>query len=137
MRAGSSTNRTVLLVDDDADNLRIYASILRVHGYSVLEARTGAEALPLARGQPLDLVVMDLKMPQLDGWKTLELLRDDEATKHLPVIALTVIAPGEDRRDPLSRGFDAHWVKPLSPTHLLERVQQWIGGAERGTAASS
>jgi two-component system, cell cycle response regulator DivK len=126
----------ILLVDDDSDHLQIYASILSAHGYRVLEARTGAEALRVARARPLSLIIMDLKMPELDGWKAMELLRADPATRELPIVALTIVAADEDRRDPVRRGFDAHWVKPLGPGELLQRVRQWVGHPADGARRS-
>jgi CheY-like chemotaxis protein len=126
----------ILLVDDDSDHLQIYASILSTHGYRVLEARTGAETLRVARARPLSLIIMDLKMPELDGWKAMELLRADPATRELPIVALTIVAADEDRRDPVRRGFDAHWVKPLGPGELLQRVRQWVGHPADGARRS-
>jgi CheY-like chemotaxis protein len=123
--------RPILLVDDDADNRAIYATILRSHGYEVVEAETGGEAVALARQHLPMLVVMDIKMPQMDGWQALEILRESALTADLPIVALTIIAPGEDRRDPLRRGFDAHWVKPLTPGELLARVEAWLSDSRQ------
>jgi CheY-like chemotaxis protein len=116
----------ILLVDDDSDNRSIYATILRAEGFRVLEARSGAEAVPLARTRQPALVIMDLKMPYMDGWQAMELIRANPATADLPVIALSIVGPGEDRRDAVRRGFDAHWGKPMPPGELLSRVRAWL-----------
>ena len=124
-----SNAKRVLLVDDDPNALSIHATWLGLHGYAVLEADSGEPAVAIARRESPDLVILDLKMPGVDGWHAMEILREDPATRHLFIVALTIIAPGEDRRDPLRRGFDAHWVKPLTHQALIEQVEGLIGPA--------
>jgi len=127
---GVADTRTVLLVDDDPDSRVIYATMLELKGLRVVEATDGQSALQAARTHDPDLIVLDLVMPGMDGWTALEHLRSDPDLCRIPVVALTVIGPGEDRRDPLRRGFDAHWVKPLPPPAMASRVKSLLAVAE-------
>ncbi|MEX0893919.1 MAG: response regulator [Gemmatimonadota bacterium] len=126
---GAPETRTVLLVDDDPDSRVIYTTMLQLIGVRVVEATDGQGALQAACAHDPDLIVLDLVMPGMDGWTALEHLRSDPDLCHIPVVALTVIGPGEDRRDPLRRGFDAHWVKPLPPPAMAARVNSLLAGA--------
>ena len=79
----------VLIVDDFEDNREMYAQYLRFHGYDVAEADNGQEALRQASGLRPDVIVMDLSLPGMDGWEATRRLKQDAATRDIPVIALT------------------------------------------------
>src|SRR5262249_20155424 len=95
----SDSPKTVLLVEDNEDNRIIYATALRYAGYAVLEAITGTEGLRQARDELPDLILMDISVPELDGWEATAILKADEKTRHIPVIAVTAHAlPGDEER---------------------------------------
>ena len=119
----------VLIVDDDPNARAIHAAWLAHAGYNAVEAESGETGFRIAREARPGLILLDLKMPGMDGWKLLERLRADPRTCSGKVIALTIVAPGEDRRDPVRRGFDEHWVKPISPAALLSGVERLVGPA--------
>src|ERR1043166_1909774 len=100
MTAPSATSqKTVLLVEDNEDNRLIYATALRYAGYEVIEAVTGTEGVNLARSRRPDLILMDISVPEMDGWEATTLLKADPNTREIPVIAVTAHAlPGDEER---------------------------------------
>ena len=113
---------TVLVVDDQHANVRMVTALLTHSGYRVLPALSGGEGLELARGSNPDLVLLDMKMPGMDGFEVLRQLREDDATRELPVIFLTA----DDERENLVRAFAAgasdYIAKPFVGKELLARV---------------
>lgn len=122
------SGKTVLIVEDNFDNRAIYAELLRLSGYRVLEARNGEEGVEQAREHGPDLVLMDLSMPVMDGWSAMAALREDEGTAGIPVLALSahVVMEGDHRRA-REAGFLAYLTKPIEPKEVLREVQDWIG----------
>ena len=110
----------VLIVDDEERILNFLRPKLRVAGYDVLTARNGAEALEYVRLQQLDLVVLDLVMPQMDGLETLKLLRSFSA---LPVIVLSARDSDIDKIKGLQLGADDYLAKPFNPDELVARIE--------------
>src|SRR3954464_8817353 len=88
---------TILLVEDNEDNRIIYSTVLRHLGYEVVEAEDGVQAVALARSLQPDLILMDISIPELDGWEATRILRRDVATSAIPIIALTAHALPDDR----------------------------------------
>ena len=121
---------TVLLVEDNDDNLRIYSTILSYAGYHVLEATDGEAGLATARsGQP-DLILMDVSIPKIDGWEVTRLLKSDPATSSIPIVALTAHALASDRQRAQEIGFDGYIPKPAEPRLVLAEVERRIGRPE-------
>ncbi|MCB0005387.1 MAG: response regulator transcription factor [Anaerolineales bacterium] len=110
----------VLVVDDEPRMIRFIRMNLELEGYQVIEARNGIQALEQVRQHLPDLVVMDVMMPELDGFETLRLLRDIST---VPVVLLTVKADEDDKIRGLELGADDYITKPFSPRELLSRVQ--------------
>lgn len=121
----------VLIVDDDPNARAIHAAWLAHTGYNAVEADSGDAGLRIACESRPGLILVDLKMPGMDGWTLLERLRAEPRTRSAKIIALSIVAPGEDRRDPVRRGFDEHWVKPISPAALISGVERLVGPAPR------
>ena len=112
---------TVLAVDDQDTNLRLLDAILTFRGYGVICVTSGAEALEVLRTEAVDLVLLDIVMPGLDGYEVCRRIRADEATAYLPVVMLT--ASGEQQRiDALEAGADDFATKPFDRSELLARV---------------
>jgi len=119
--------KTVLLVEDNEDNRIIYATALRFAGYEVFEAITGTDGVRQAREQLPDLILMDISVPELDGWEATAILKADPATRHIPIIAVTAHAlPGDEERS-LAAGCDAYLAKPIAPAKLLAEVDRRFG----------
>lgn len=123
----SSTDKTILLVEDNEDNRIIYATALRYAGYSVLEAITGTEGVRQARDEKPDLILMDISVPELDGWEATVILKADPATKHIPIIAVTAHALPEDEERSREVGCDGYLAKPVPPGALIAEVDRRLG----------
>jgi len=109
----------ILVVDDEPRMIRFIRMNLELEGYRVIKASNGLEALEQVRDQLPDLVIMDVMMPELDGFETLELLRE---VSTVPIIMLTVKADEQDKVRGLKLGADDYVTKPFSPRELISRV---------------
>ena len=115
--------RRVLLAEDDRFLRRAAEARLRRHGLEVLTATDGEEALRLARAEPLDLILLDVVMPKLQGFEVLKALKQDEATAHIPVIVLSNLGQERDVAQAKALGALAFLVKAhLSLQDLVDRV---------------
>jgi CheY-like chemotaxis protein len=126
--ASAPAGQTLLLVEDNEDNRVIYATVLRHVGYIVVEALDGVQAIALAHSKHPDLILMDISIPEMDGWEVTRLLRQDPATKDIPIIALTAHALSGDREKATAVGFTAYLAKPVEPRAVVAEVRRWIGG---------
>ena len=122
--------QTILLVEDNEDNRNIYTTILRHVGYDVIEAWDGVQAIALARSAQPDLILMDISIPEIDGWEATRILRKDPATSTIPIIALTAHALQDDREKAIQMGFTSYLAKPVEPRAVVAEVRRWIGGRE-------
>ena len=121
----------ILIVEDNAKNLKLVRDLLQFRGYRTLEASTAERGIALAGEHRPDLVLMDIQLPDLDGVSALGRLRDDPATAGLRVVALTAFAMQADRERFLTAGFDGYLVKPIDIRQLPEQVRRFC---ERGAA---
>ncbi len=120
----------ILVVEDNAKNMKLVRDVLLATGYRALEATTGGQALALASEHVPDLVLMDIRLPDMDGPETLSRLKLDERTEAIPVIAVTAQAMRGDREQFLAAGFDGYLSKPVDIDELLETVKRYCGGGE-------
>jgi hypothetical protein len=119
--------RTVLLVDDDARNIFALSSVLERRGMRVLTATTGNEAVGVVKSTPeLAIVLMDIMMPEMDGYQTMEVIRTDPAFRRLPIIALTAKAMKGDREKCLEAGASDYLAKPVNTEQLLSALRMWL-----------
>lgn len=123
MTTDNPNNHTVLLVDDDVHNQRIFDTVLRHSGFKVRMAATGDEALREARAHLPDLILMDLSIPVIDGWECARQLKADETTRHIIILALTAHAMRGDQERAIAAGCDGYLAKPISPKKLVEEVK--------------
>jgi two-component system cell cycle response regulator DivK len=114
----------VLVVEDNAINMKLFRDVLRAAGFPVLEAATGTEAVELAIAHGPDLVLLDFRLPDFDGIEVLRRLRADERTATIPVLAVTAQAMQRDRERFLSEGFDGYIAKPVDIGGLIRTVRQ-------------
>lgn len=116
--------KTVLLVEDDRDSRQIYGTVLRHAGFRVVEATNGGEGILLAQRHRPDVIVMDLGLPQVDGWTATEALKRDPATSQIPVVAVTVHVQDFYRGRAQMVGCDSFLHKPCSPTRLIGEIRR-------------
>jgi len=131
-----SKSARILVVDDDANARIISATWLTHAGYDVRAADSADAAVEAVRSHRPHLVLVDLLMPVVDGWSLLERLKEEPAGREAILVALTVLSPDEDRRDPVRRGFDEYWVKPLEASDLLDRIRRALDHAGAPAAPS-
>lgn len=120
-------SQTILLIEDNEDNRIVYSTILRHFGYEVLEALTGEEGIAMAERERPDLILMDVGLPGIDGWEATTRLKRGDATRHIPVVALTAHALNEHRARAMEVGCDAYLAKPVEPREVLLTVQRFLG----------
>src|SRR5262249_849226 len=119
--------RTVLLVDDDARNIFALSSVLERRGMHVLTATTGREAITLADSTPdLAIVLMDIMMPEMDGYQTVRAIRRRPQFRRLPIIALTAKAMKGDREKCMEAGASDYLAKPVNTEQLLSALRMWL-----------
>ena len=119
--------KTVLLVEDNEDNLIVYRTILDHVGYRVIEARDGEEGVARARAERPDLILMDVSLPKMDGWEATRRIKADEGTRQIPIIAVTAHALDDDREKATQVGCDGYLAKPVAPRRVVEEVERFIG----------
>lgn len=112
----------ILLVEDNEMNRDMLARRLVRRGFEVVVAVDGQAGVEMARQERPDLILMDLSLPIMDGWEATRKLKADEATRHIPVVALTAHAMTGDREKALEAGCDEFDTKPVELTRLLEKV---------------
>lgn len=127
--------KSVLLVEDNSENLSIFATILRHYGYRVIEAQSGRQALDLAAAQDPDLILLDLGLPDIDGFEVLSRLRKEPALARIPVLVVSANATQRARDQSLALGARRFLTKPIRPSDLVVTVGEELQG-RRNRAAS-
>ncbi|MCZ7583813.1 MAG: two-component system response regulator [Deltaproteobacteria bacterium] len=116
----------ILVIDDEAQNRRVLEAILVSQGYEVIAAERGEEGLEAARGTDPDIVLLDIMMPGLDGYDVLAALKEDDRTRHVPVVMVTALTQVEDRVRALDAGADDFMSKPVDKTEVRARIRSLL-----------
>jgi len=116
----------VLVVEDNLDNYELVRTILEMVGYDTFLADNGRDGVTAARKQKPDLILMDMALPEMDGWHATKLIRDDPETAHIPMIALTVHTLPLERKRALDAGVDAYLSKPYDAGQLIRLVESTL-----------
>ncbi len=120
--------KTVLIVEDDPDARSIYEEVLTERGYTVITALHGAEGVHLARRHRPDLIVMDIRMPVMDGWQAIQYLKADPAINHIPIWGISAYLSDEElESQPSWLHFDRLIPKPVDPGGLVDEIEALIG----------
>ncbi len=122
-----ASNWTVLVVDDEPDNLAIPAEILSFFGATVHTAQNGRESLEVLERVTPTFMLLDLSMPELDGWETLKRVRANPRVSDMPVIALTAHGMHGDKERGLKAGFNGYIIKPFFLNTFWEEIERCIG----------
>ena len=119
--------KKILIVDDEASIVELLGAMLKKSGYDIITALDGTACLAKAAEQKPDLIILDIVMPELDGFAVLDLLKKDEATKNIPVMLLTALIKEEDLTKGLNEGASCFISKPFSIVDVLEEIKSAIG----------
>jgi two-component system, cell cycle response regulator DivK len=119
--------KTILIVEDNTLNMKLWNDILEAQGYALLKTASGVEAVEIARNHRPDLILLDIRLPDISGLDVARSLKGDETTQSIPVIALTAFAQAEHQREALASGCDGYISKPVNVVSFLETVRIWLG----------
>jgi len=117
-------SRKILIVDDEPDVASLLNLMLKSKGYETIIAGDGQEALEKARHEKPDLIVLDIMLPRLDGYKVARMLKFDEKFSHIPIIMVTAKIQEKDKKTGLEMGADAYVTKPFDTAMLLEKINE-------------
>ena len=118
--------KTVLIVEDNQLNMKLFHDLLEAHGYQTVGTRNGIEALDLARKHKPDLILMDIQLPVLDGYEAARRIKAEPTLRNVPIIAVTSYALAGDEAKARAAGCDAYISKPFSPRQLLAKVRELL-----------
>ena len=122
----NGATKTVLVVEDNDLNMKLFHDLLEAHGYNILQTKDGMEALQLARQHHPDLILMDIQLPEVSGLEVTKWLKEDDKLKSIPVIAVTAFAMKGDEEKIREGGCEAYIAKPISVTNFLQTVERFI-----------
>lgn len=123
--------KRILLVEDNPMNRRVSEFLLKAQGYIVDEARDGQEALEKVKSRLPDLILMDLQLPGLDGFAATRIIKQDDETKKIPIVALTAYAMSGDAERALEAGCDGYITKPIDPDEFHKVIASYLKPASR------
>ena len=119
--------KTVLIVEDNELNMKLFNDLLEAHGYETVQTRNGVEAVELVRKHKPDLILMDIQLPEVSGLQVTQWIKDDESLRHIPVIAITAFAMKGDEEKIRQGGCEDYIAKPITVSKFLQTVQKYIG----------
>ena len=125
--------KKILVVEDEPDIASLLTLMLKSQGYHVIAAGDGQEALEKARVEAPDLIVLDIMLPKLNGYKVARMLKFDEKFSHIPIIMLTAKIQEKDKKTGVEMGADAYVTKPFDTGQLLQKVKEIL--EEKGKGA--
>jgi two-component system cell cycle response regulator DivK len=119
--------KTVLIVEDNELNMKLFHDLLDAQGYATLQTREGMSALTLAREHQPDLILMDIQLPEISGLEVTKWLKEDAELAHIPVIAVTAFAMKGDEQRIRDGGCEAYISKPISVGYFLDTIKRFLG----------
>ena len=118
--------KRVLIVEDNDLNMKLFHDLLEAHGYDTLQTKDGLEALQLAREHHPDLILMDIQLPEVSGLEVTKWIKEDDALKDIPIVAVTAFAMKGDEEKIRQGGCEAYIAKPISISHFLDTVKRFL-----------
>lgn len=125
--SGKIMVKTVLIVEDNELNMKLFNDLLQAHGYHTVQTMDGREVLRLAREKRPDLILMDIQLPEISGLEVTKLLKADDELKSIPVIAVTAFAMKGDEEKIRDGGCEGYLAKPISVPIFLETISKFLG----------
>ena len=120
------TSKTVLIVEDNELNMKLFHDLLEAQGYEILQTREGLQALSIAREHRPDLILMDIQLPEISGLEVTKWLKEDDDLSHIPVVAVTAFAMKGDEERIREGGCEAYISKPISVSHFLDTITRLL-----------
>ena len=127
IQAKSAMSKTILIVEDNELNMKLFHDLLEAHGYGTVQAKDGMEVLELAREHRPDLILMDIQLPEVSGLEVTKWLKEDKELKSIPVIAVTAFAMKGDEEKIREGGCEAYIAKPISVTSFMGVIEKVLG----------
>jgi two-component system cell cycle response regulator DivK len=121
--------KTVLVVEDNELNMKLFHDLLEASGYNILQTRNGLEAIDIARAHRPDLILMDIQLPEVSGLEVTKWIKEDDDLRAIPVIAVTAFAMKGDEERIRQGGCEAYLSKPISVSTFLQTVKSYLGDA--------
>ena len=118
--------KSVLIVEDNELNMKLFNDLLEAHGFGTIQTRSGVEAVELTRKHRPDLILMDIQLPEVSGLQVIQWIKDDEALRHIPIVAITAFAMKGDEEKIRQSGCEAYLSKPISVVKFLETVRTYL-----------
>jgi len=118
--------KTILIVEDNELNMKLFNDLLQAHGYSTLQTKDGIEAVALTEKHHPDLILMDIQLPKISGLEITKMIKEKDDLKHIPVIAVTAFAMKGDEDKIIEGGCDGYIAKPISVPNFLETVADFL-----------
>jgi two-component system cell cycle response regulator DivK len=118
--------QTVLIVEDNELNMKLFNDLLEAHGYATIQTKSGVEAVELARRHRPNLILMDIQLPEVSGLEVTQWLKDDDELRTIPIIAITAFAMKGDEEKIRQGGCEAYLSKPISVAKFLETVRNYV-----------
>lgn len=132
-RPASARSKTVMIVEDNELNMKLFHDLLEAHGIATVETRDGAEVLALARAHRPDLILMDIQLPEVSGLEVTRWLKEDPELRSIPVVAVTAFAMKGDEQKIRQGGCEDYISKPISVVSFIETVKKYLEeGASSG-----
>ena len=122
---------TILYVEDNEDNIYMLSNRLQREGFNVIIGRNGVEGVQLANSELPDLIIMDLILPEMDGFEAAHELKLSEHTRHIPIIALSASVLPEDQHKAIDAGCDEFEIKPVDFPRLLGKIQRHLNNGDQ------
>lgn len=119
-------SKTILIVEDNDLNMKLFNDLLQAHGYDTVQTQDGREAVDLARQHHPDLILMDIQLPEISGLEVTKMLKQEDELKAIPVIAVTAFAMKGDEEKILEGGCEGYIAKPISVPNFLETVSRFL-----------
>lgn len=117
------------MIEDNATNLQLMVYLLAAFGHEPVQAVDGADGVEIARRQKLDLILLDIHMPQMDGYEVARRLKEDRDCREIPIVAVTALAMVGDREKILASGFSGYIAKPIDPETFPMQIEGFLGQA--------
>lgn len=124
--ATANDTKTVLVVEDNELNMKLFHDLLEAHGYNILQTKDGMEALRMARHHKPDLILMDIQLPEVSGLEVTKWIKEDDDLSTIPVIAVTAFAMKGDEEKIREGGCEAYIAKPISVTDFLDTIKRFL-----------